>query len=194
MLEVQGPRTQRGVAGGNKRLQSKQTDDESSLFEVKVVLEQVVRRRRNNRASVLEVHKARAQRGESVDNNGSNQDRPTTSQAFSRWRLCGCERCRVEYGGSGQRRGKGRETIVRGIDKQDRVSTNVWTRDHVNRVTDDYLLAYALVWSEPGSDQVLKIGGPSEPQTRPMVRFTHRHEPWTEPWSGLAGFGFEPRF
>ena len=44
MLEVQGPRTQRGVVGGNKRLQSKQTDDESSLFEVKVVLEQVVRR------------------------------------------------------------------------------------------------------------------------------------------------------
>ena len=58
MLEVQGPRTQRGVAGGNKRLQSKQTDNESSLFEVKVVLEQVVRRRHNDRASVLEVHEA----------------------------------------------------------------------------------------------------------------------------------------
>ena len=43
MLEVQGPKKQRGVAGGNKQLQSKQTDDESSLFEVEVVLEQVVR-------------------------------------------------------------------------------------------------------------------------------------------------------
>ena len=100
----------------------------------------------------------------------------------------------MEYGGSGQRRGKGRETTVRGINKQDHVSTNVWTQDHVNRVTDDCLLAYALVRSKPGSVQVLKIGGPSEPRTGPMVQFTHRHEPWTEPWSGLAGFGFEPRF
>ena len=100
----------------------------------------------------------------------------------------------MKYGGSGQRRGKGQEMIMRGINKRDRVSTNVWTRDHVNRVTDDYLLAYAPVRSEPGLDQVLKIGGPSEPRTGPMVRFTHRHEPRTEPWSGLAGFGFEPRF
>ena len=39
MLEVQGPRAQKGIARGNKRLQSKQTNDESSLFEVEVVLE-----------------------------------------------------------------------------------------------------------------------------------------------------------
>ena len=58
MLEVQGPRTQRGVVGGNKWLQSKQTDNESSLFEVEAVLEQVVRQWRNDRASVLEVHEA----------------------------------------------------------------------------------------------------------------------------------------
>ena len=59
-------------------------------------------------------------------------------------------------------------------------------------MTDVRLLAYAPVRSELGLDQVLKIGGPSKPQTGLMVQFTHSHEPWTKPWSGSAGFGFKP--
>ena len=38
-------------------------------------------------------------------------------------------------------------------------------------MTDVHLLAFAPVWSKPGSNQVLKIGGPSEPRAGPMDQF-----------------------
>ena len=44
------------------------------------------------------------------------------------------------------------------------------------------------------SERVRKILDHPEPRTGPMVRFSPSPEPRTEPWSGSARFGFEPRF
>jgi hypothetical protein len=114
-------------------------------------------------------------------NNKSNQDRLTTGQVCSRWGSCGTS---------------GRVSLVkhlRSIMGTKIINEGFGQHQQAGHVSQDGRL-FRSGSVRTRSEPIRHNPRPSEPGTGPMVRFFPRHEPWTEPWSGSAGFRFEPRF